>query len=153
MPYRPIAARSTRDLSTGWPVTCSTVTSAAPGIPRTTPSISRAVAFSTSRSSPKTLMPTSPRTPAIISFTRISMGCRKDIRMPGMSSSSAFISAASSSCVAARFQRSRGWSVTKTSVSSSPIGSVATSAVPVRDQTRFTSSGNFASSTFSMRSP
>ncbi len=39
------------------------------------------------------------------------------------------------------------------SVSSSPIGSVATSAVPVRDQMRFTSSGNFARSTFSIRVP
>jgi hypothetical protein len=46
----------------------------------------------------------------------------------------------SSSWVSARRQRARGVSVTNTSESSTPIGSVATSAVPVRVQMRSISS-------------
>ena len=86
------------------PVICSTATSAAPGMARSTASISRAFACSTSKSSPKSLTPTSLRTPAIISLMRSSIGwserhalARHVARAPSRSA------ATSSSCVAARF--------------------------------------------------
>jgi hypothetical protein len=41
------------------------------------------LARSTSKSSPNSLTPTSARTPATISFTRISIGCVNEARMPG----------------------------------------------------------------------
>jgi hypothetical protein len=86
-----------------WPVTCSTLTSAAPGISLRIFSISRALPLSVSKSSPKTFTPRSPRTPAIISFTRISIGWVKTIFIPGRASSSFSIAATRSSWVRARF--------------------------------------------------
>ena len=54
---------------------CSSFTSAAPGTPPTTRAISSPFWRSVSRSSPKSLTPTSDRTPAISSLKRISIGC------------------------------------------------------------------------------
>ena len=91
--------------------------------------------------------------PATISFIRISMGCVKMERMPGMPSSTVLICCINSSWVLARLHRSRGVSVRNTSETSSPMGSVATSAVPVRVQTWAVSSGNSASSSCSICVP
>ena len=105
MPWRAIAARSTSTSSTGWPVTCSTVTSAAPAIWRTTASISRAFAFSTSRSSPKSLTPTSLRIAGDHLVDAHLDRLREDaMRMPGQDrpSSVSIIALTSSSCVRAR---------------------------------------------------
>ena len=51
-PYRAISSCRTWIWRTGWPVICSTRTSAAPSIPLSTRSISAAFAVSTSKSSP-----------------------------------------------------------------------------------------------------
>jgi len=66
----------------------------------------------------------------------------KTVDIPGYWDVLAAIMSTSSSCVFAFFQADRGLSETKTSETSKPIGSVATSAVPVRVQTSLTSSGN-----------
>ena len=100
------------------------------------------IASSWSKSSPITLMPMSDLIPETISFIRISMGCVKTMFTPGISETTSCIFATSSVCVSARFHSSRGLSPMKISVSSSPIGSVATSAVPMRLQACSISSGN-----------
>ena len=79
-------------------------------------------------------MPTSARTPAVSSFMRISMGWVKMARMPGKPSSSSDMAATRASWLDAWVQADRGCRVRKTSDSSVPMGSVATSAVPVRVQ-------------------
>ena len=63
------------------------------------------------------------------------------------------MAAISASWVPARRQRSRGVRVMNTSLSSRPMGSVATSGVPVRVHTRSISSGNAASSARSIWVP
>ncbi len=67
-----------------------------------------------------------------ISFMRISIGCDNANRGPGKSLSSRWISSVNSSCEAARFHDCEALRVMNKSVSSVPIGSVATSAVPTR---------------------
>jgi len=118
-----------------------------------TASISCAFALSRSKSSPKSFTATSARTPATISFTLISIGCVKTSRMPGKPASFSCMAATSSSWVSARFQRFGSCNVMKMSESSTPIGSVATSAVPVRVQTRSISSGNARRRLRSRREP
>ena len=82
-----------------------------------------------SKSSPKSLTPTSVRTPAIISLMRISIGCVNDDAHAGeRPQRRAHRARRAPPASSAFFHRSRGVSVTKTSVTSSPIGSVATSA-------------------------
>jgi hypothetical protein len=91
--------------------------------------------------------------PAIISLTRISIGCVIRARMPGSFSTVRDRSFTSSSCVAARFHFSLGVSMMKTSDSSGPMGSVAISGVPVRVQRCSISSGNSARKSFSICVP
>ena len=131
-------------------MSCSTARSALPGTVRSTCSISVALAVSVAKSSPKTFTATSVRPPETISLIRISIGCVKARRWPGISRSSLSISSVSSACVPAFFQRARGLSVMNRSVSSTPIGSVAISAVPIRLQTCSTSSGNARRMAFSI---
>ena len=118
-------------------------------------SISRAFALSTSKSSPKSFTPTS-RADAgdhLVDPHLDRLGEDHPHARAGRASSRSMHRATSSSCVRARFHRSRGLSVMKMSESSRPIGSVATSAVPVRVQTRSISSGNVARSAFSICVP
>jgi hypothetical protein len=60
--------------SMGRPVVCSTFTSAAPCVLRSTAAICSAVRFIWLKSSPNTFTAMSPRTPAISSLKRIWMG-------------------------------------------------------------------------------
>ena len=96
-------------------------------------------------------MPMSERIPAIISFNRISIGWLKANDMPGRSPSNAFILSTSSSWVPAARHSRRGFNAMKMSVNSMPIGSVATSAVPSRDQIPAISSGKASSNNRSIR--
>ena len=73
-PYRAMVGRSKAMSSVGKPVTCCTFTSAAPSTPRSTPATSPAASVSAVRSSPYSLTATSPRTPAISSLKRSSIG-------------------------------------------------------------------------------
>jgi hypothetical protein len=106
----------------------------------TTRPIWSAVSLRVMRSSPNTLMTTSARDPAKSWFTRSSIGCDTDTNVAGTSPSTAFLMAsprASRSCAVVHSFLSR--SLTITSVSSGPTGSVATSARPVRVTTDSTS--------------
>ena len=96
-------------------------------------------------------MATSERTPAIISFSRISIGWLNATVMPGNFAKSSRIFSTSSTCVRAFFHFSRGLRARKKSVSSMPIGSVAISALPSLDQMFVISSGNSAKRSFSIR--
>ena len=125
----------------GWPVTCSTATSAPPGTVRMTAATSAAFETSASRSVPKTFTAMSARTPDTISLIRCSIGCVNQTIWPGIPSTTPLIASTSPACVRAAFQRSRGFSAMNMSVPSSAPASVATSGVPTRLHTRSTSSG------------
>ena len=135
MPWRAAAARSSTTSSCVRPEICSTLTSTAPSIPRTTAATWSAVSLSSSSSGPKTLIARSLFTPEISSLTRRAIGCEQAPRTPGTSSSAPLI--APSSCARARpvVHSSRGWSMISTSVCSGPIGSSEISARPVLDTT------------------
>ena len=70
---------------------------------------------------------------------------------PGMPSTTAFIASTRSAWVRARFHSARGLRAMNVSVASIAPASVATSGVPTRLQTWAISSGNSASSAFSIR--
>ncbi len=92
-------------------------------------------------SSPKTFTARSARTPVTISSIRSLIGCEKANFEPRNGRTSFCISSVSSACVVAFVHCGRGLRLMKMSVSSTPIGSVAISAVPMRDQTWLISSG------------
>ena len=102
-------------------------------------------------SSPNSLIATSPRTPLIISFIRISIGWVITTFCPGRSRNRWLMRSVNSAWLEARVHWSCDRNDTNTSVSSIPMGSVATSAVPERLQTWRISSGNSCSSKRSMR--
>ena len=118
--------------SWGAPPTWSTWTSAAPATVSTTRAISSAFCFSTSRSSPKSLMASSARTPSSSSSTVMAIGCVKLVSTPGISPSSARMASCSSSWLSASRHWPLGWS--RRNISALLIGSVwaPTSPRPMR---------------------
>ena len=115
-----------------------------PGRAATTRAISSPFSRSVSRSSPKSLTPTSERTPAISSLKRISIGWVKEKPIPGTASSRAsLIFSTSSPLVRAVVHSDRGFSITNTSPSSMPMTSVASSGLPERLTTVITSGNRF----------
>ena len=76
-PYRAIASRLGRMVRFGWPESCSTSRSATPGTCAITLRISSPFSCSTFRSSPKSLIASSPFTPESASSTLSSMYCEK----------------------------------------------------------------------------
>ena len=118
---------------------------------RSTRCTSSAIRSSSSKSSPKILIPMSDRMPETISFMRNSIGCVNTILTPGNCEIVFSISITRPACVSALVHSARGLSDKKMSVSSIPIGSVATSAVPIRLQMCSISSGKSSSSTSSIR--
>ena len=139
-PYCAASALLISTLSTGKPVVCSTLTAVAPEIFWTCCAIVCAWVFSTSISSPKTLIPTSLRTPEINSLKRSSIGCENSLLLPGIFSRNACIRVRNSSIVSFGFSHwSRGFNKITASEILGGITSVATSAVPVRAKTALTS--------------
>ena len=107
-----------------------------PGAGTLAATTSSALRRSTSRSSPKILMARSDRTPAISSLTRSSMGWLKPKASPGIPFEGARHRPppARPSC-AQRVQCSCGFSMTMTSLTLTPMGSVAISGRPVFETT------------------
>ena len=98
-----------------------------------------AFCFSTSRSSPKILMPMADFTPLTSSSTRSAIGCEKLDATPGSSPARRASCRPTPLSIFVVVHSSRGLSVTITSLSSTPIGSEAMSARPVLETTSMTS--------------
>ena len=130
---------------------CSTMTSAAPGTCATYAAASLARAYSSSISSPYSLMAMSALAPVISSLKRSWMGWLKLNSAPSTSSRALFIFSTISARLDAEVHSLKGFITISTSASSTDIGSVGTSAVPILATTCFIS-GNRSFSTFSASS-
>ena len=135
----------------GRPSIFSTIISAAPSTLDIACFICSAFSASIPKSSPKILIATSERVPEISSLKRISIGCVNSISIFGMvASSSSFILSANSSFDLADTHSLFGFIFTIMSLSSIDIGSVGTSAAPIR-LTIWSTSGNLFSIVFSIK--
>ena len=108
-----------------------------------------ALVFIISRFSPKIFTAISARTPVINSLKRISMGWVNSISIPGIIDKASLNLSASSSFDSAETHSPFGFSETITSLSSIDIGSVGTSAAPIR-LTTWSTSGKLSSRIFSI---
>ena len=84
------------------------------------------------KSSPKILIATSALTPVISSLKRISIGCVNSTSIPGIILNASLNLSANSSLLSALTHSSFGFSFMMTSLSSIDMGSVGTSAAPIR---------------------
>ena len=130
---------------------CSTITSAAPGTRAMYLAASCALLYSSSMSSPYSLMAISALAPVINSLKRSWMGWLKLNSAPFTVSSAAFIFSTISALLLAEVHSLKGFITIITSASSTDMGSVGTSAVPIFATTCFTS-GNCSFSIFSASS-
>ena len=101
------------------------------------------------KSSPKILIATSALTPVISSLKRISIGWVNSTSIPGMILSASLNLSANSSLLSALTHSSFGFSFMMTSLSSIDMGSVGTSAAPIR-LTTWSTSGKFFKRIFSI---
>ena len=148
MPYCAILPRSYLTNSCGSPMVCSTSTSDAPGTFSTYLAASSAVLYSTSMSSPYSLMAISAFVPVISSLKRSCIGWLKLNSAPLMDDRHSFIFSTISARLLADVHSLNGFITIITSASSTAIGSVGTSAVPIFATTCFIS-GNCSLSFFS----
>ncbi len=103
-----------------------------PGIVRMTLTIRSPVSSSARKSSPYTLIASSPLTPLTASSMLSAIGCEKFHSTPGILSSSRFIAAISSSLLSWKtgLHSSFGFRLTKYSVLKNPVVSVPSSGRP-----------------------